>query len=160
MVLAADPNAASYITADRARELALQHAGVSSAEAVFLQTKLDREGGVICYDVEFYSGSTEYDYDIDALTGAVLPFDHDLDNYSIHRPSSGQTTQEDLIPSAQAQQIALDRAPSGARVVKCELDRDDGRYVYEVELREGRTEYECDVNAVTGVILKWEVDYD
>ena len=160
MALAADPNSASYITADRARELALQHAGVSAADAVFLQTKLDREDGVVCYDVEFYSGSTEYDYDIDALTGAVLSFDHDLDNYSIHRPSSSQTAQEDLISSAQAQQIALDRAPSGARVVKCELDRDDGRYVYEVELQEGRTEYECDVNAVTGVILKWEVDYD
>ena len=61
MALAADPNSASYITASRARELALQHAGVSSADAVFLQTKLDREDGVVCYDVEFYSGSTEYD---------------------------------------------------------------------------------------------------
>lgn len=156
MALAADPNSASYITASRARELALQHAGVSSADAVFLQTKLDREDGVVCYDVEFYSGSTEYDYDIDALTGAVLSFDHDLDNYTI-RPSSAQ---EELISAAKAQEIALGRAPAGAKVVKCELDRDDGRYVYEVELREGRTEYECDVNAVTGVILKWEVDYD
>ena len=157
MALAADPNSASYITADRARELALQHAGVSAADAVFLQTKLDREDGVVCYDVEFYSGSTEYDYDIDALTGAVLSFDHDLDNYTIHPSSSAQ---EELISAAKAQEIALGRAPAGAKVVKCELDRDDGRYVYEVELREGRTEYECDVNAVTGVILKWEVDYD
>lgn len=157
MALAADPNAASYITASRARELALQHAGVPSADAVFLQTKLDREDGVVCYDVEFYSGSTEYDYDIDALTGAVLSFDHDLDNYTIHPSSSAQ---EELISAAKAQEIALGRAPAGAKVVKCELDRDDGRYVYEVELREGRTEYECDVNAVTGVILKWEVDYD
>ena len=56
--------------------------------------------------------------------------------------------------------VEVESDSSMFRVVKCELDRDDGRYVYEVELREGRTEYECDVNAVTGVILKWEVDYD
>ena len=24
------------------------------------------------YEVEFYSGNTEYDYDIDAVTGAIL----------------------------------------------------------------------------------------
>ena len=43
---------------------------------------------------------------------------------------------------------------------KIKLDRDDGRWVYELELRNGRTEYECDINAVTGVILDWESDYD
>lgn len=172
MALAADPNVADYIAAEKARELALRHAGVAAADAVFLQTKLDREDGKVCYDVEFYCGNTEYDYDIDAVTGSVLGFDHDLDCYDIHYAhGSGHHQEEaghhgsaasagDLIPQAEAQAIALGRAPQGARVVKCELDRDDGRYVYEVELREGPAEYECDINAVTGVILKWEVDYD
>lgn len=169
MALAADPNADRYLSAERARELALRHAGVTAADAVFLQTKLDREGGKVCYEVEFYCGSTEYDYDIDALTGSVLSFDHDLDCYDIHYAHGGghhreeaghHGSAEDLISQAEAQEIALGRAPQGARVVKCELDRDDGRYVYEVELREGPAEYECDINAVTGVILKWEVDYD
>ena len=58
----------------------------------------------------------------------------------------------------QAKAIAKAKAPSTATVVKCELDEDDGRWVYELELRDGRTEYECDINAVTGVILDWEVD--
>lgn len=169
MALAADPNAADYIAADKAKEIALRHAGVAAADAVFLRTKLDREDGKVCYDVEFYCGSTEYDYDIDPVTGAVLSFDHDLDCYDIHYAHDGGhredsahhgSSADNLITQAEAQDIALARAPQGARVVKCELDRDDGRYVYEVELREGRTEYECDVNALTGVILKWEVDYD
>ena len=54
--------------------------------------------------------------------------------------------------------ISLAKAPAGVTVVKCKLDRDDGRYVYEVEMRSGRTEYDCEINAVTGVILDWEVD--
>ena len=160
MALAADPNAESYISAEKARQAALDHAGVAAADAVFLQTKLDRDGARVCYDVEFYSGNTEYDYDIDASTGSVVSFDHELDNYTIHTADSQTTVQEELITAARAQEIARGRAPAGAQVVKCELDRDDGRYVYEIELRNGPAEYECDVNAVTGVILKWEADYD
>ena len=45
-------------------------------------------------------------------------------------------------------------------MVQCKLDRDDGRYVYEIELRNGAAEYECDINAVTGVILDWDTDLD
>ena len=41
-------------------------------------------------------------------------------------------------------------------MVKCQLDRDDGRTIYEVELRNGRMEYDCDIDAVSGQILKWE----
>ena len=45
-------------------------------------------------------------------------------------------------------------------MVKCQLDRDDGRTVYEVEMRNGRMEYDCDIDAATGTILTWESDYD
>ena len=41
-----------------------------------------------------------------------------------------------------------------------ELERDDGRYLYEIEMRSGRTEYSCDVDASTGAIYDWDVDYD
>ena len=173
MVLAADPNAGSYITAEKARELALAHARVNAAEAVFLKTRLDREDGRCVYEVEFYCGDTEYDCELDALTGQVLEFSHELDCYDIHYahqgshhkdhqtgyPDSGASA-ADLITAEEAQAIALKQAPQGARVVKCKLDWDDGRYVYEVELIKDRTEYECDVHAVTGVILDWDVDHD
>ena len=40
--------------------------------ATFVQAKLERENGRQVYDVEFSFGQTEYDYEIDALTGAIL----------------------------------------------------------------------------------------
>ncbi|MCI8650997.1 MAG: peptidase [Oscillospiraceae bacterium] len=170
MALAADPKAASYISAARARELALQHAGVSAADTVFLKSKLDWDHDHTCYEVEFYCGDTEYDYELDAVTGAVLNYSHELDCYDIHYSRGGHHAEKgghhgasagtDLISQEQAQAIALDRAPAGAVVVKCKLDWDEGRYVYEVELRGGSAEYECDIHAVTGVILKWDVDWD
>ena len=38
------------------------------------------------------------------------------------------------------------------------FDYDDGYAVYELEFRQGATEYECDVDAVNGTVLKFEMD--
>ena len=45
------------IGADRAKEIALDHAGVSASKATFVRAHLDYEDGRRVYDVEFYSGS-------------------------------------------------------------------------------------------------------
>ena len=39
-------------------------------------------------------------------------------------------------------------------------DRDGGRWVYEIEFREGRTEYEYAVNASSGKIVDYDKDWD
>ena len=62
-----------------------------------------------------------------------------------------------------SKQIVLKHAKvsSGSvREYKCELDRDDGRWKYEIEFKSGRREYEYDVDALTGKILKWESERD
>lgn len=45
---------------------------------MFLRANLDWDDGRMKYEVEFYSGTTEYDYDIDAVTGAILSCDREL----------------------------------------------------------------------------------
>ena len=143
------------ITADKAKEIALSDAGLTSGQVTFVYAELDRDDGRLVYDVEFYTADyKEYDYEIDAGTGAILSKDFDAENYN--RPS----TPSNLISADRAKEIALGRAPSGVTVVKCELERDDGRYIYEVEMRSGRTEYSCDIDAATGAIFDWDVDYD
>lgn len=147
-----------YITADKAKTIALNDAGVKASDAVFLKVRLDWDDGRAEYEVEFYSGNVEYDYDIDALTGAIRSSDRDLEDFDIW--SGNSAASGDYITAEKAKSIALGRAPSGATVVKCQLDRDDGRAVYEVEMRSGRMEYDCDIDALTGAILSWESDYD
>ena len=143
------------ITADKAKEIALSDAGLTSGQVTFVYAELDRDDGRLVYDVEFYTADyKEYDYEIDAGTGAILSKDFDAEYYN--RPS----TPSNLISADRAKEIALGRAPSGVTVVKCELERDDGRYIYEVEMRSGRTEYSCDIDAATGTIFDWDVDYD
>ena len=146
----------SLIGDARAREIALNHAGVSAAQATFFRTQMDWEHGRQVYEVEFWSGSTEYDYEIDAVTGDILSYDFDVENYTI--PSGGQTS-GNYISQERARQIAQDRVPT-ATLVELKFEFDDGRAVYEGKLREGRMEYEFEIDAVSGGILQWEQDWD
>ena len=63
---------AAMISADQAKQTALQNAGVAEANAVLRKLKLERDDGRMIYDVEFTSGGKEYEYEIDAANGAVL----------------------------------------------------------------------------------------
>ena len=66
----------------------------------------------------------------------------------------------DYISADRAKQIALAECPSGSTVYKCQFDWDDGRAEYEVEIRNGWTEYDFEIDAVTGTILSRDIDND
>ena len=67
------------ITADEAKAAAFKHAGVNESDVVGLDVDLDRDDGVLKYEVDFYSGGVEYDYDINAETGDVISADKDME---------------------------------------------------------------------------------
>lgn len=56
-----------------------------------------------------------------------------------------------------AKEIAIAKA-GGGDVVSIELDVDDGVMVYEGEIVYNNVEYDFDINALDGTILKWEED--
>ena len=74
---------ASYIGETAAEDIALAHAGVSRADTGYIKTKLDIDDDgddPDKYEVEFTVGRTEYEYEIDAATGAILDADWDFDD--------------------------------------------------------------------------------
>ena len=148
-----------YIGKARAKEIALDHAGLTYDDVSFFRVELDRNGGRAEYEVEFYSGSTEYDYDIDALTGDVRDYDHDVEGYQI--PSDSADGSGDYIGKDRAREIALDHAglqSSQVTFIRTELDWDDGRAEYEVEFYTGGKEYDYDIDAFTGDIRSYDYD--
>ena len=152
------PQQSAAITEEQAKEIAANHAGVALADATFHSVSLDRDDGRQVYDVEFYSGSTEYDYEIDAATGDILSYDYDVENFSIPQQgaSSGSYIGEEAAKAAALQHAGL--TAEQVRWEKCELDEDDGRFSYELEFTSGQREYECEVEAFTGEIIKFEQD--
>lgn len=65
------------ISKDSAKAAAFAHAGVQEADTVRVKCELDEEDGILIYEVEFDAGRLEYEYEIDALTGAVLKAETD-----------------------------------------------------------------------------------
>ena len=67
-------DSSTYIGAASAKSIALKHAGLKSSAVQFTKAKLTTDDGIKIYDVEFYSGDTEYDYEINATTGKIIEF--------------------------------------------------------------------------------------
>lgn len=150
----------TYIGEEKARNIALNHAGLTAAQVHFIKTKLDYDDGRWEYEVEFYTDAyQEYDYDIDAVTGAILKFDQDVESWTA--PAQNQTTNNSQIGMEKAKSIALNRAglsSNQVRFTKAKLDYDDGRWEYELEFIGGVMEYEVTVDAYSGAVLDYEAE--
>ena len=154
------PSSASYITADEAEQAALSHAGISSSDVSYITCELDFDDGIMVYEVEFISESTEYDYDINAIDKSVLKFSTErADNYSQSgqggSSGNGSSGSAGSITEAEAQQAAFSHAGvSGATVIKAEYDRDDNKY--EIEFIAGSYKYEYEISASDGRVIESE----
>ena len=145
----------------RAKEIALNHAGVKAADATVTKSKLDYEDGRQVYEIEFYvsgsSGYTEYDYEIEAATGKIVSYDHDAESYA---PPAQSTNSGVKVTEATAKKTALSRV-SGATekdIYEWKLDYDDGRTEYEGKIIYGGMEYEFTINAATGAVTEWDAE--
>ena len=148
------PSNHAAITREKAKEIALNHAGVSASQAAFVKAKQDMENGVLVYEIEFYAGNKEYDYEIDAKTGKILSYDVDTKN---QKPESSTQT----ITKEKAKEIALNHAgvsASQAAFVKAKQDMENGILVYEIEFYAGNKEYDYEIDAKTGKILSYDFD--
>ena len=147
------------ITKAKAKSIALKHAGVSASKATFVKAKLDYEDGRRVYEIEFYSGNTEYDYEILASNGKIISYDKDIENYKIPRKNTSSST---YIGKAKAKSIALKDAgvsASSATFTKTKLDYEDGIRVYEIEFYTNSAEYEYEISAKTGKIRDMDVEH-
>lgn len=154
------------ITEQDAKQIALDHAGVAEGDTQRLRVKLDYDDGVQEYEVTFYVGNREYDYDIDAATGTIRSFDSEIeDDYSIaSAPSAAPAaSSSSTITEAEAKQIALNHAgisESETERMRVKLGRDDGVQEYEVNFYVGNREYDYDINAATGEIRSYDSEID
>lgn len=69
----------TFITRDKAIELALNHAKLTRTQVRDLETELDRERTGVFWEVDFESGGYEYSYDINAETEAIAKVEKERD---------------------------------------------------------------------------------
>lgn len=69
------------LTQDEAAAIACKDAGVSQDKISHLRVEQDWDDGVMTYNIEFYNGNTEYDYEIHGTTGQILERDQDNNHH-------------------------------------------------------------------------------
>ena len=159
-------NTAKQISVDEAKKIALAHAKLAEKDVTFVNIELDYENNRPVYDVEFYSGNVEYDYEVSVADGSIISADRDIENYSIPTPevtAAPAPTKAEVsgISSEKAKQIALSHAGVGsANFTKVQLDTEDGIRVYEIEFKVGNVEYDYDIDASTGAIVSSSSEID
>lgn len=182
----------------KAKEIALQDAGVSESDISRFQSSKDRDDGKTLYEIQFASDDTEYEYEINAKDGEILNYSTEsLNNNGNNNTTSNGTdagqaqnntqnntqsnTENDTqnnaqnntknsgqnnsgttqnvnvqISEADAKAAALERVPGATEQdLRMELDRDDGKYIYEGDIIYQQKEYEFEIDANTGNFLKW-----
>lgn len=163
----------SYVGAQAAKEAVLAHGGFTEADISFYHSELDWEDGAMIYEIEFYANGLEQEYYVSARSGEVLygGADRDDDGYppATVTASSEPTGTAAAEPEASAYigreaaiAAALERAgvsETEAKNIRCELDEDDGRAVYEIEFDAGLHEYSCEVEAASGTVRDFEKDW-
>ncbi len=155
---AGNSSQASLIGEEKALQIALEHAGVALENVAYSQVKLENDDGRWEYDTEFYSGSKEYDYEIDASTGEILGYDHDIE--SVYLPSADNAQSSAASVSLEtAKSSALAKVPgAGESNIRINQDYDDGRLIYEGKIIYNTTEYEFEIDATTGTFLEWSAE--
>ena len=171
----------AYIGVEAAKSAAFAHAGLDASQVTMGEVDFDYEDGRMVYELEFYANGAEYEYDIDASTGAVVKFSQEggrtqtsssvgSGGASGSAPSgSGGGTAQTGTGGGSASDIGSEAALAAAlshagvsqdQVYDLEVKReyDDGRLEYEIEFKTGGWEYEYTISAADGTILDYERD--
>lgn len=80
----------------------------------------------------------------------------DIDDEDLRGLDDDEKT--DLLSTDEAKKIASDLVKG--KIVELELDEDDGRYIYEIEIKGRGLEYKIELDARTGEVIKFETDDD
>ena len=169
---------AAEIAAEEAKEYALESVGLTKDQVVFISAARELDDGTEVFDIEFIvPGEMKYEFDIDAVTGAIIDQDFELweaDDeleYAAYLQEAEALSGveavspiNDGITELQARMIALKDTGNSADEMflkKCTKDIDDGIAIYEVELLgvDG-VEYEYEIRASDGAILEKDIDLD
>ena len=129
-----------FISLEEAKKIALKDAGLDEAtqKIVFTREELNRNQGKPCYLLEFYTGTNQYFYQIDAKSGSII--------------YAGK-----FITLSEAKKIALDDAGCKDKVSFTEETLVSGGIktpYYRLVFADAKTQWTYRIDAVLGIVLE------
>lgn len=161
------------ISLKEATKIALEYAQVAESDAVFDDKDYEVHNGTAYYEIEFYAKGYEYEVTVNAENGKVVNCNKEVDD-DYEKPTPPQETKPQATKPAETNpqtnnfidvELAKSKALShagvaaeDARFERTELDRDNGRYTYEIEFEANGFEYDYEIDAESGKVLDFEKD--
>lgn len=145
------------LTLEEAQIKALRDLGISKEDAGYIYAEPDTENGRQVYEVKFVYDGYKYSMTIDAYTGEVLEREvkeNKLEFIESGKPSSGKIEVEKAVDTI-LDSLGISRKDAG--YIDIDVDKEDGRLVYEAKFRVGNKEYSVTVDANTGKIIDKEI---
>ena len=142
------------ISEDDAKKIALKDANVSESEVNGIRINQKIDDGISLYEVDFYVGNKEYEYEISAQDGSIRSKDTDIDN------DFGSTAQNNADVSLdKAKKTALSKVKGATeKDIRIHSEYDDGRQIYEGSIVYKNMEYDFEIDSETGNIISWETE--
>lgn len=140
------------ISEDDAKNIALKDANVSESDITGIRINQKIDDGISVYEVDFYVGSKEYEYEISTEDGSIRSKDTDIDN------DFGSAAQNNAKVSLdEAKKTALSKVKGATeKDIRIHSEYDDGRQIYEGSIVYKDMEYDFEIDCETGNILSWE----
>lgn len=117
---------------------------------IVTEIELDKDDDRYHFDIDLKDEKYEYDLEVDAYSGEIIKFEKEMEK------NRKQAVSDKLLTKEEA--IALAKNKAAGTVKEIELDEDDGRKVYDIEMRDGEFKYEIELDAVTGKVLEFKKD--
>lgn len=121
-----------------------------------LEAEREREGGKLIYEVDIVHDSKITEVEIDAVTGKVTEAETD----DVENRVKAFLTSRKKLDALKAAKVSLPDAvakaeeETKAKALEAEFEREDGRYVYEIDLQAGDERMEVTVDAETGAVQR------
>ncbi len=166
-----------FIISSRARQIAIndfisRYPELSGYDFA-TSNHLDRDDSTAHYEIKFYVDGCETEYEIDAVSGAILSFETDYVT-PVQSPAQSETPAQsattgdigrDAALAAALKHAGLTEAQVGRIHVECDYEDDHHshnhhRLEYEVEFHCDGYEYEYTIDGATGAVLEHEKDWD
>ena len=146
-----DAVADAKVTLDKAVEIAAAKAGITAAELYTKNADYDYENGKYVIDVEIDTKDTEYDAKIDAVSGEIIEWKSNTDRKNANINLTGAISLDRAIEIV----IAEKNIPAGQILAKkASYGYERGKTVVDVEIYVDGAEYDVELDAVSGAIIK------
>ena len=115
-----------------------------------IKIKQDFDDAIPNYDFKVVKDNMEYELEINAYDGTIRGMEKEIEVDELNKVDTSQ-----LIGDIKAKEIAQNQVPEG-NIIGFEYEGDEAVPNYDITIRDTQYEYDFEIDAVTGEILKSE----